>query len=483
MAVSETGAQVSGRDQTEALEEIKAIVGPKGWIDDAEELEPHLIDFRRRFRGETRLLVRPKSTAEVADVVRVAAAAGIEIVPQGGNTGMCGGAIPSVSGEQIILSLQRMDRIIEIDPTNHTMTVEAGCILQTLQEAASDADRYFPLSLGAQGSCTIGGNLSTNAGGVNVVKFGNARELVLGIEAVLPDGRVWNGLKGLRKDNTGYDLKHLFMGAEGTLGIITGAVLKLFPKPRDTRAAFCAMRDLPAAIELLGRARAETGDSVETFEYLPRSVIDLVLRHIPGIVDPLETQYAHYVMMEVSTTSSSDDGLGDRLEALLGEAMEDGLIIDAAISQNEAHRQAFWRIRESIPEAQRTDGMVIAHDVSVPISRIPELYEAGRKAIAEVFTEGEVMGFGHLGDGNLHFNVQVSADVPRETVLASYDAVNHAVHDQVALFNGSISAEHGIGTLKRDELHHYEDPLKLELMARIKQALDPDGIMNPGKVI
>jgi len=466
-----------------ALDRIKTIVGPKGWTDDADAMRPHLEDWRGLYKGRARLVVKPASTEEVAGVVAACHDAGIPVVPQGGNTSLCGASTPEEDGAAVVLSLARMNRVREIDAANHTITVEAGCVLADVQARAADADRYFPLSLAAEGSCMIGGNLSTNAGGTNVLKYGNARELVLGLEVVLPDGRIWSGLRGLRKDNTGYDLKQLFLGAEGTLGVITAAVLKLFPKPTDVRSAFCAVPDIAAAVTLLGRARAESGDAVETFEFMPRLVIDLVLKHIPDTEDPLPARHDFYVLLELVTTATGEHGLGDRLEAILASAFEDGLVLDAAIAQSEAQRQAFWKLRENASEAQKDEGASIKHDISVPVSRIAEFYAAAFERVVAVDADVRLVGFGHVGDGNLHYNLQAPEGSDGRAFLANWERFNRAVHDTVVAMGGSISAEHGIGRLKREELAHYKDPVSLDLMRTIKAALDPKGILNPGKVL
>ncbi|MEQ8815027.1 MAG: FAD-binding oxidoreductase [Thalassobaculum sp.] len=466
-----------------ALDRIRTIVGPKGWTDDADAMRPHLEDWRGLFKGKARMLVRPASTEEVAGVVAACNEAGIPITPQGGNTSLCGASTPDDAGDGIVLSLARMNRVRGLDAANHTITVEAGCILADVQARAADADRYFPLSLAAEGSCMIGGNLSTNAGGTNVLKYGNARELVLGLEVVLPDGRIWNGLRGLRKDNTGYDLKQLFLGAEGTLGIITAAVLKLFPKPTDVRSAFCAVPDIASAVTLLGRARAESGDAVETFEFMPRLVIDLVLKHMPDTEDPLQERYEQYVLLELVSTASGESDLGAKLEAILESAFEDGLVLDAAISQSEAQRQEFWKLRENASEAQKIEGASIKHDVSVPVSRIAEFYDAAWERVQKVDGDVRLVGFGHVGDGNLHYNLQAPEGGDGKAFMAKWERFNRAVHDTVVEMGGSISAEHGIGRLKREELAHYKDPVSLDLMRTVKAALDPKGILNPGKVI
>jgi FAD/FMN-containing dehydrogenase len=469
--------------QADAIERIKAVVGERGWTTDADEMAPHLIEWRGYYQGRAQMVVRPADTAEVAEVVRICAEARLPITPQGGNTSMCGGSVPLENGEEIILSLSRMNKVRAIDTTNYTMTVEAGCVLQTLQATASEVDRYFPLSLAAEGSCMIGGNLSTNAGGTNVLRYGNARELVLGLEVVLPDGRIWDGLLGLRKDNTGYDLKQLFLGAEGTLGIITAAVLKLFPKPRAIHAAFCAVKDVPSAMELLGRARSESGDRVETFELISRLVVDLILKHIPGTTDPLADRHDHYVLLELVTTAEDDDALGESFEAILGQAMEDGIVLDAAIAQSEQQRQAFWALRENGSESQKLEGASIKHDISVPVSAIPAFYEDAWNAVLKIEPAARLVAFGHAGDGNLHYNIAEPEGGDRAIFLEKWGAINEAVHDTVHAHHGSISAEHGIGRLKREEMTRYKGDVELDVMKTIKAALDPHGLMNPGKVI
>ena len=469
--------------QADALARIKVVVGARGWTTNTEEMRPHLIEWRGHYQGRAQMVVRPANTAEVADVVRICAEALLPIVPQGGNTSMCGGSVPLEAGEEIVLSLARMNQVRAIDPANHTMIVEAGCVLQTIQGVASEADRYFPLSLAAEGSCMIGGNLSTNAGGTNVLRYGNARELVLGLEVVLPDGRIWDGLLGLRKDNTGYDLKQLFLGAEGTLGIITAAVLKLFPKPRAIHAAFCAVRDVPAAMELLGRARGQSGDRVETFELISRLVIDLILKHIPATHDPLAERHDHYVLLELATAAEDDDGLRDSFEAILATAMEDGLVLDAALAQSEQQRQAFWALRENGSESQKLEGASIKHDISVPVSAIPDFYEDAWNAVLEIEPKARLVAFGHAGDGNLHYNIAEPVGGDRAAFLEKWGAISAAVHDTVHAYHGSISAEHGIGRLKREEMTRYKSEVELDVMKTIKAALDPMGLMNPGKVI
>ena len=464
------------------LERIKAVVGPKGWSDDAAALAPQLIDWRRRYQGRTPLLVRPASTVEVAEVVGLCAAARVPIVPQGGNTSLCGGSIPSEAGHEILLSLSRMNRVRSIDAANYTITAEAGCILAQVQGAASQADRLFPLSLAAEGSCQIGGNLSTNAGGITVLRYGNARELVLGLEVVLPDGQVWDGLRGLRKDNTGYDLKQLFLGAEGTLGVITAAVLKLFPKPRERVTAFAAVTDLAAAVDLLSRCRATTGDAVTSFELLPRVGMDLGQKYIAGVVEPLRERRDYYVLIEL-TSAIDDSGLRGALETTLGQALEDGLIADATVAESAEQARRLWFVRESIVELQKFAGASIKHDVSVAVSRVPVFVTQAIAAVTAALPGVRPIAFGHIGDGNIHFNLYQPAAMDAAAFLARQPELSRIVHDLVAELDGSISAEHGIGRLRRDDLQRYKPAIELELMRRIKQTLDPHDIMNPGKVV
>ncbi|MDH3701038.1 MAG: FAD-binding oxidoreductase [Alphaproteobacteria bacterium] len=465
-----------------ALDQIKAVVGAKGWIEDKAELEPWLKESRGYYVGACALMVRPETTEQVAKVVEICSAHGIAVVPQGGNTGLCGGAVPNENGREILLNLGRMKAVRDIDPLNYTITVEAGCILADIQEAASDADRLFPLSLAAEGSCTIGGNLSTNAGGVNVVRYGNTRDLVLGLEVVLPSGEIWNGLRRLRKDNTGYDLKQLFVGGEGTLGVITAAVLKLFPKPKDVHTCFAAVRDLDAVIELLTRAREASGDAVTSFEMIPRRPIDYVLEHIPDVVDPLQDQYELYTLIEFSG-ARANGGMGANMESMLETAFEDGLVLDAAVAQSESQRAEIWKIRESIPEAQVREGFSIKHDVSVPVSKIPAFVRQAIGAVEALIPGVRPCPFGHVGDGNLHFNFSYPVGADGRAFMDRWAEVNRIVHDIVTEMGGSISAEHGIGLLKREEFHHYTPELDLSLMRRIKAAIDPNGIMNPGKIL
>jgi D-lactate dehydrogenase (cytochrome) len=464
-----------------ALEQIKRIVGPRGWIADPAECEPYLVEARHLWRGATSLVVRPASTEEVAAVVRICAETRLPIVPQGGNTGLVGGGVPSADGQNIVLALGRMNRIRAIDPVNFTMTAEAGCILAQLQEAAAEVDRLFPLSLGAEGSCQIGGNLSTNAGGIAVLRYGNTRELTLGLEVVLPDGRVWDGLRGLRKDNTGYDLKQLFIGGEGTLGIITAATVKLFPRPREIETAFLGLGRVEDVMDLFARSRAATADQLTAFELIPRAALDLALANVPGTLDPLSDPHPWYVLLEMSS-SQTDSGIRGLLERLLETALADNLIADGVIAETGAQARQLWRIREAIVEAQDYSGS-IKHDVSVPVSCVAEFILRATATVTERLPGIRPMAFGHVGDGNIHFNLTQPDGADTAAYLARWHEFNDIVHGIVRELRGSISAEHGVGRLKRDEIIHYKSPVEIELMRTIKRALDPDNIMNPGKLV
>src|SRR5271167_4105593 len=463
------------------LQRIKDTVGPAGWVADPRDQEPYLVEARRLYHGDTRLVVRPAATAEVAAVVRVCAEAGLAIVPQGGNTGLVGGGVPPEDRDNIVLALARMNRIRAIDPVNFTMTVEAGCILAHLHQAAAEADRLFPLSLGAEGSCQIGGNLSTNAGGIAVLRYGNTRELTLGVEAVLPDGRIWDGLRGLRKDNTGYDLKQLFIGGEGTLGIITAATVKLFPKPREIETAFLGLARIADAMSLFAHARAASADQLTAFELIPRTGLDLALTHIPGTIDPLAARHPWYVLLEMSS-SQTESGLRSLLERLLETALEEDLVADGVIAESGAQAKQLWHIREAIVEAQLYSGS-IKHDVSVPVSRVADFITRATAGVTDSLPGIQPMAFGHVGDGNIHFNLTQPEGTDRHAYLARWQEFNDIVHGVVRELDGSISAEHGVGRLKRDEITHYKPPIEIELMRRVKRALDPDNIMNPAKLV
>ncbi len=473
-----------------ALQAIAACVGPQGLVDPSQDGERYLVDHRRQYRGQAAMIVRPGDTQAVAEVVRLAAAAGLDVVPQGGNTGYCGGATPAIADpaaadRTILLSLERLKRIRQVDPIGYSMTVEAGVVLAQVQQAAAREGLLFPLSLGSEGSCQIGGNLATNAGGTAVLRYGNARELVLGLEVVLADGSVWNGLRQLRKDNAGYDLKQLFLGAEGTLGIITAAVLKLFPLPRERATALVAVTDAHAACQLLGMARRETADAVSSFEYLPRFALDLVAQHIDGGSNPLpEPAYEHYALVEL-TTGAADSQLEQRLERLLAKGHARDWVLDAVVAQNEAQRQRLWGLRENVPEAQRKEGGSYKHDVSVPVPDLAQFLERGLAGARQAAPRARPCIYGHIGDGNLHFNFLAPAD----TAPADYfrgeraERLSSAVLDAAAALGGSVCAEHGVGYLKRPLLQAYADPLSLELMRRVKGALDPKGTLNPHKVL
>ena len=460
---------------------LGAIVGARNLVSDPQEMAPYLREMRGLFHGRALAIVRPGCTAEVAEVLRWAARTGTRVTPQGGNTGLVGGQIPVAEGRQIILSLQRLDAIRAVDPEGNTMTVEAGVTLLLAREAAQAAGRLFPLSLPSEGSCTIGGNLSTNAGGTAVIAYGNARELCLGLEVVLADGRIWNGLRRLRKDNTGYDLRNLFIGAEGTLGVITAAVLKLWPLPAARTTAFLAVPSPAAAVALLNRARAGAAGTLVTFELIPRIGLDYVLRHAPDTRDPLAETSPWYVLMEVS--AQAEAGLEDAVSAVLAEAMADGLVGDAAIAGSLAQRNAFWRLREMLSEVQRLEGGSIKHDISVPVHAVPAFLERASAVCEALVPGGRVVAFGHLGDGNIHFNLSQPPGADKAAFLARWEEVNAAVHAVVAAMEGSISAEHGIGRLKRDLLPQVKDPVELDLMRTLKAALDPQGLLNPGAVL
>jgi len=440
----------------------------------AEDMKPYLTDWRRQYTGRAECVVRPASADQVARVVRACAAEGVALVPQGGNTGLSGGSVPAASvPRQVVVSLSRMNRVRELDALNDTITVEAGCVLAAIQSAALQAGRLFPLSLAAEGSCQIGGNLSTNAGGVNVLRYGMARDQVLGLEVVLPDGRLWNGLRGLRKDNTGYDLKQLFLGAEGTLGIITAAVLKLHPKPSAGVTAWIALDTPQAAVELLALLRGRLGERISAFELISRACLEAVLRHSAGTRDPLAAAHPWYVLAELSDSGEAAL-LREQVERALGECAEAGGLRDAAIAQSEAQGRELWRIRETIPEAQFTN---VKHDISVAVSKTPDLIARVEAALRSAFPHAEPYIFGHVGDGNLHYNIGP------EALLAQRPAVNRIVYDAVAALGGSISAEHGLGQLRREEVLRHKSAVELDLMRALKRALDPQGLMNPGKVL
>ena len=456
------------------IAELKDIVGPKGWITDARDLEAHVTEGRGLVRGKTDIMVLPSSTEEVAAVVRACAAAGVAIVPQGGNTGLCGGAVPDDSGDQIILNLSRMNRIRSVDPLDFSIVVDAGCILANIQEAARDVQRLFPLSLGAEGSCQIGGNLSTNAGGINVIRYGTARNLVLGLEVVLANGSVFNGLRTLRKDTAGYDLKQLFVGSEGTLGIITGAALKLFPNPGETCTALLALPTAGNAVQVLAVLRESLADTIEAFEIIGGSAFELVERHIPGAKLPFEQPHPWYVLIEVAIDGSDGD-----FEEALEQCIKNDLLLDAVLAKNEAEADKFWRMRHSISEAEKHGGKMLKHDISVPIGSMEAFLLRSQAWLDESVPDAKLVAFGHVGDGNLHYNLHLlensaTGELTEQSTIALYDLV--------AEFGGSFSAEHGVGVLKRQYMDKYRDEVDLELMRTLKKALDPANILNPGKV-
>lgn len=457
----------------ELVDRLKAALGPKGWSQDAHELEPFITDWRGRFHGQTPILLKPATTAEVSAVVTICHEAGIAITPQGGNTSLCGAATPK--GE-VLVTLKRMNAVREIDPDNDSITVEAGCILESLQTTAAQADRLFPLSLGSQGSAMIGGLISTNAGGVHVLRYGMTRDLVLGLEAVLPDGTIWSGLTGLRKDNTGYDIKQLLIGAEGTLGIITAATLKLFPRPAKMELAFCGLKSVEDAVAFLSLAKKVSGGAVTAFEIMPRLALDFVCKFVAGTRDPLAGPHAWYVVCEMSFGRVA--GARATLEDALGQAFEAELVQDAVIAENESQALDFWRLRESIALAERDQGGAIKHDISIPVSKMAAFIDLASARIKAIFPDGIVVAFGHVGDGNVHYNVIGLDAATRQAMMAQADTISTCVYDTVDEFGGSISAEHGIGILKREELATRK-PVDVAVMRAIKQALDPKGIMNP----
>jgi FAD/FMN-containing dehydrogenase len=463
------------------LEELDRRVGRRAWTVEPDQLALHAAEQWGAWRGRAPLLLRPADTAEVAALLELCYAHEVPVVPQGGNTGLVGAGVPDDSGRMAVLSLSRLNRIREVDPLNDTITAEAGCVLEAVQNAAAEVGRLFPLSLGAQGSCQIGGNMASNAGGVNVLRYGMARALVLGLEVVLADGRIWDGLRSLRKDNTGYDLKQLFIGAEGTLGVITAAVLRLVPRPRELQTAWLAVPSPQAAVELLALFRERLGETVSSFELLAGGCVELVLQYLPGARAPLARPAPWYVLAEVAWSLA--EGLGAQLEQVLEEAMRRGLIQDGAIAASEAQRKALWALRENPTEAMAHEGVVLRHDIAVPVSRVPDLIERAATELERAVPGVRIMPFGHVGDGNIHYNLLQPRDMAGEAFYARRDEVQRMVFDVVEALDGSISAEHGIGRLKRAELAVRKSPVELALMRQLKATLDPKGILNPGAVI
>ena len=457
-------------------EQLQGIVGAVHVLTDPAEIQPFVTDWRGRFVGSAQCVVRPANTTEVAAVVTACLEAGAPIVPQGGNTSLCGAATPDATGQAVVVSLSRLNRIAAVDAKNNTISVGAGCTLAAVQAAAREVDRLFPLALASEGTCQIGGNLSTNAGGVQVLRYGNTRELTLGLEVVLPSGEIWDGLRGLRKDNTGYDLKQLFIGAEGTLGIITGAVLKLFPLPKSQTTCWLNVASPVAAVDLLNQAKIAFDGQLTAFELVSETALGLVLKNIPDTLRPASVS-PWYVLAELSDTSSY------AVEYWLHARLEAGEVLDAVIAQSETQAAKLWSLRENISEAQKIEGISIKHDIAVPVSAIPAFLEQADATLAAAFPGIRVVAFGHVGDGNLHYNLSKPDAQENTHFIDSQPAVNRIVHDTVDALNGSISAEHGIGQLKREELLRYKSPVEMALMRSIKQALDPRGLMNPGKVL
>ncbi|MDQ0319391.1 FAD/FMN-containing dehydrogenase [Pararhizobium capsulatum DSM 1112] len=462
--------------------ELIAIVGAANALTAASDVAPYLVESRGLYKGTTPLVLRPGSVAEVSDIMKLATATGTPIVPQGGNTGHVAGQIPRTGQNDVVLSLERLNRIRDIDPVGNVIVADAGCILADIQKAAEDVNRLFPLSLGSEGSCRIGGNLSTNAGGTAVLAYGNMRQLCLGLEVVLPTGEIWDGLRRLKKDNTGYDLRDLFIGAEGTLGIITGAVLKLYPRPLGHQVAFAGVASVADALALFERASSLAGPALTGFELMPRLGVEFTAKHIPGVRDPLETRHAWYALIDISTSDSAENA-SRMMENLLEAAIADRIVENAVITANETQGKALWHMRESMSPAQKPEGGSIKHDVSVPVSSIPAFMAEADAAVMKAIPGARICSFGHIGDGNIHYNISQPIGADKETFLARWREMNAIVHGIVLKYNGSISAEHGIGQLKRDELAQVRAPIEIDLMQRIKHAFDPTGIMNPDKVL
>lgn len=469
-------------DLHDAIAAIRSIVGDRGLLTDPADTAPYSEDWRKLFQGRTAAVVRPSATAELAAVVTLCAERRIGIVPQGGNTSMVAGAVPDAGGREIVVSLARMNRVRAVDPVDFTMTVEAGVTLKAAQDAAAEAGCLLPLSIGSEGSAQIGGVLSTNAGGNNTVRYGNARDLLLGLEVVLPDGQVWHGLRRLRKDNTGYCLRQLFAGAEGTLGIITAAVIKLVPRPLETEVAFCAVASPQAALDLFGRFQRHDPASIQAFEYMAATGLGLVLKHIAGTALPTDEAVEHYALVELATPRAGAR-LRESMEDILGAAMEDGVVLDAAVAANEAQRASIWRLREEHSEAQKREGASVKNDVSVPVSSVPALIEQATAACERLMPGIRVVAFGHMGDGNIHFNLEQPVDMDAAAFLARDHEIMDTVGEVVRALDGSFSAEHGVGKLKPYMMTGWRGGAELETMRRIKHALDPLGIMNPGKVL
>lgn len=464
------------------LSEFKNALGANAVLSNQDDMQPYLREWRGLYQGKALAVVWPSTTQEVSDAVKLACAHGLKIIPQGGNTGLVGGQMPDDEKNHIILSTDRLNAIRNLDSEGNSITVEAGVVLERIQQAASDADRFFPLSLGSQGSCQIGGNISSNAGGTGVLAYGNTRDLVLGLEVVLADGRIWNGLRALRKNNTGYDLKQLFIGAEGTLGLVTAATLKLFPKPKGKQVAFMGFESPHAALATLNIAQGLAGSNLTGFELIPRIGMEYTYRHLEGARDPLEGEHPWYAVIEISSGRSDAEA-----EALMAEAFEmayeAGHVKDAVLANSLAQQDAFWRLRHAMSEVQKYEGGSIKHDVSVPVSRMPDFILEASDAVKATITNCRPVPFGHLGDGNIHFNVSQPIGADTDTFLAEWDRVNTVVHDIVAAYGGSVSAEHGIGRLKAKLMPHIKSEVELDMMRQMKRTLDPDGMFNPGALL
>ena len=461
---------------------FSAIVGEKYALTDVNDQKPYLLEWRDLYEGVTPVVLRPGTTAEVAEILKLASETGTTIVPQGGNTGLVGAQVPDQSGSEIVLSLGRLNRIRHVDPAGDAITVEAGVILDNIHAAADAVDRLFPLTLGAQGSCTIGGNLASNAGGTAVIAYGNARDLVLGLEVVLPTGEVIDGLRSLRKDNAGYDMKHLFLGSEGTLGVITAAVLKLFPKPRAKEVAVVGVETPAAALELLALAKAKAGSQLTAFEIMPRRLVEFSIAHIPGTRDPLTTPQPWYLLVEISV-GTSEEAARAIMEAILEQGFEAGLVVDATLAASLKQRDDFWKLRHEMSGVQKMEGGSIKHDVSLPVALVPAFLDRAIPAAESLIPGCRPVPFGHLGDGNIHFNITQPAGADKATFLARWEEMNAVVHSIVTEMGGSIAAEHGVGRLKRDLLPGVRSGPEMALMRRLKAMLDPKGILNPGRVL
>ncbi|MEQ8824369.1 MAG: FAD-binding oxidoreductase [Filomicrobium sp.] len=470
------------RPSEDVLARLADVVGPDQALRSPEDQARYLTEWRDLYVGRTPVVLRPGSVEEVSQILSIANDARVAVVPQGGNTGLVGAQIPFESGDEIVVSLERLNKVRKVDPAAGYMVVEAGVVLAEVQAAAEEAGALFPLSLGAEGTCRIGGNLASNAGGVQVLSYGNTRDLTLGLEVVLPDGRIWDGLRALKKDNTGYDLKHLFIGSEGTLGIITAAVLKLFPRPVEKATAFVALSGLDAAQTLFERARKAAGTNLTAFEFMAAWCVDVVVEHMPGNRRPLEADAPWYVLIEISS-GQADGGAQATLQSILEGGFEDGVVVDAAIAETLDQTGRLWKLREDMSEAQKFEGGSIKHDISVPVASIPEYVRRAEEVVQSVCKGAKPFVFGHYGDGNLHYNVMQPDGMDKKAYLDMWDTMSEAVHDLVVSMGGSISAEHGIGRMKKDGLAKYRSSVELDMMRAVRKALDPNGILNPGKLV